>query len=173
MTPDVFETLPEQPEQLHNLVNQATRQLRDFSRRLELILSQDHKHIPIRDTAFTQDFTLFCKQLRNDMDIKNQTWQQLRENIRKQFANKQSPSSLTVKSFTLRAKTLSRSCDDFITAYDQFNGLYKSYTLSKLPVWILTSCGDDLNYLTGKILFLCRDLAKHTVHTEGDAYGVE
>ena len=96
------------------------------------------------------------------MDQTNQDWQQLREQIRKQFANKKYPSSLTAKSFTLRAKTLSHSCDEFTTAYDQFNNLYKNYTLSKLPVWVLTSCSDDLNYLTGKILFLCRELTKYT-----------
>ena len=158
-----FETLPAQLEPLSGSINHAARQLRDFSRRLELILSQDHKHIPIRDTAFTEEFSSFCKQLRQEMDQTNQAWQQLREQIRKQLAQKEYPSSLTVKSFTLRAKTLSRSCDDFTTAYDQFNNLYKNYTLSKLPVWVLTSCSDDLHYLTGKILFLCRELAKYTI----------
>lgn len=157
-----FETLPAQLEPLSANISHAARQLRDFSRRLELILSQDHKHIPVRDGAFTEEFTAFCKQLRQDMDGTNQSWQQLREQIRKQLGQKDYPSSLTVKSFTLRAKTLSRSCDDFTTAYDQFNGLYKNYTLSKLPVWVLTSCSDDLNYLTGKILFLCRELTKYT-----------
>ena len=169
--PDLFDSLPGQLEPLHDIVSRAARQLRDFSRRLELILSQDHKHIPIRDTAFTEDFSTFCKQLRADMDATNQTWQQLRQDVRKQFAQKIYPSSLTVKSFTLRAKTLSRACDDFITAYDQFNNLYNNYTLSKLPVWVLTSCGDDLNYLIGKILFLCRELSKYTTKTGSKTYG--
>ena len=160
--PDFFGTLPTRLDSLSSCISRAAQQLRDFSRRLELILSQDHKHIPIRDGAFTEEFSAFCKQLRQEMDEINQSWQQLRDQIRKQLAQKNRPSSLVVKSFTLRAKTLSRSCDDFTTAYDQFNGLYKNYTLSKLPVWVLTSCSDDLNYLTGKILFLCRDLTKYT-----------
>ena len=160
---DLFDNLPAQLETLHGCVSTAAGQLRDFSRRLELILSQDHKHIPIRDTQFTQDFSSFCKRLRQDMDQNTQSWQQMREQIRKCLATKVYPASLTVKSFTLRAKTLSRACDDFTTAYDAFGSLYKKYTLSKLPVWILTSCSDDLNYLTGKILFLCRELAKYTI----------
>jgi len=159
---DLFEKLPAQIDQLNNHISQQTRQLSDFARRLELILSQDHKQIPIRDQSFAEDFTSFCAQWRSYMDETMTTWQHLREQIRQQLAAKKYPSSLQTKSFTLRAKTLSGTCDDFTTAYDRFTNLYKNYTLSKLPVWILTACSEDLNNWTKKILFLSREMTKYT-----------
>lgn len=160
---ELFEKLPPQTEQLNNHIGQQTRLLRDFTRRLELILSQDHKKIPIRDITFSADFTAFCTQLRQHMDQTMAHWQQLREQIRKALAGKQYPSTLEAKSFALRAKTLSGTCDEFTTAYDVFVNLYKNYTLSKLPVWVLTSCSDDLNNWTKKILFLSREITKYAV----------
>ena len=165
--PDLFDTLPQQAEQLRSYASHAAQQLRDFAKRLELILSQEHKHIPIRDTSFAQDFATFCTDLRQETDLFLNRWQLLREETRKQLAARKYPLSLQAKSFVLRAKTLSRTGDDFTTAYDSFSNLYKSYTSSKLPVWILTSCCEDLNHLVGKILFLSREITKYSGKVSG------
>lgn len=157
---DLFDQLATQADAARGMLAIQTQQLRDFTRRLELILSQDHKQIQIRDTAFGADFTQFCAQLRSHMDQLLDTWQHLRDQSRITPYKELVPSSLQAKNFSLRAKTLSRSCDDFTTAYDQFNRFYKNYTLAKLPVWILTACCDDLNNITGKILFLSREITK-------------
>ncbi|MBO7237699.1 MAG: hypothetical protein J6U96_00195 [Elusimicrobiaceae bacterium] len=164
---EVFDTLPVQAEQLNTHVSRAAQQLRDFARRLELILSQDHKHIPIRDTDFPSEFAAFCTTQRQQMDQFMSAWQQLREQTRQQFTDKQYPLSLQMKSFVMRAKTLSRTADDLITAYDGFNNLYKNYTLAKLPVWVLTSVCEDLNHLVGKILFLSRETTKYAGKVPG------
>ena len=159
---DLFAQLSQEAEHLHTLTGQAARQLRDLSRRLELILSQIHKNIPIRDSAFTEDFTAFCAELRRQTDHALTQWTQLREQSRQQFTQKNYPSVLQAKGFALHAKTLSRTCDDFTTAYDAFSALYKNYTLSKLPVWILNTCCEDINHLAGKILFLSREMSKYS-----------
>ena len=158
---DLFQTLLTQVEQLHDCASQSADHLADFTRRLELILSQVHKNIPIRDTAFAEEFAAFCTSFRSQMDQFITIWQQLRQDVRQQLTAKIYPSSLQAKSFAMHTKTLSRSSDELTTTYDMFNARYKSYTLSKLPVWVLTSCCEDLNHLVGKILFLSRELTKY------------
>ena len=72
-----------------------------------------------------------------------------------------------IGSGTSRAKTLSRACDEFITAYDIFARTYKGFTAAKLNVWLLTSCQSDYSSLTGKILFLAREIVKQTEQKRG------
>lgn len=156
-----------QTDNLRVMTVQAARNLRDFSRRLELILSQDHKNIAVRDTAFAEEFAAFCTALRKDTDEQMDYWQQARTQLRSGPDKNGYELGLAAKSFVSRAKTLSRATDDFTTAYDCFNRFYKNYTLAKLPVWLLTACCDNLNNLTGKILFLSRELAKKTEKTRG------
>lgn len=162
MMTDVFDNLSCAAEKVRTQVTNASRELQEFTRRIELILSQDQRQMPIRDTEFSTEFASFCKQLRGQVDESWQTWQQLREQLRNPKTRHLKPSSLQSKSFNLRAKTLSRACDEFTTTYDRFNYFYKNYTLAKLPVWILTACCDDMNNLTEKILFLAREVTKRT-----------
>ena len=166
---DIFDTISTQADALRTCVTTATNQLQDFARRLELILSQEHRKLPIRDEAFGTDFATFCTELRTQTDQQVETWQQTRQQVREQMRARQTPTSLQVKGFALRAKTLSRACDEFTTAYTYFNKFYKNYTLAKLPVWILTACCDDLNNITGKILFLSREIGQKQ-HTSGESY---
>ena len=162
MSVTLLENASEKLDSLRTLSSLSAATLRNFTKRLELILSQDHKHISVRDTDFSDEFTVFCTQLRKDFDTHLDFWQQARSDLRTAKFPNEYACMLAVKSFSLKAKTLSRSADDFTTAYDEFNRFYKKYTLAKLPVWILTSCSDDLNNLTGKILFLSRELSKKT-----------
>ena len=159
---DIFDMLCCQADTSRNLITQSAQQIRLFTQRLELILSQDYKKIPIRDAAFGAEFATFCAQLRQQLDQLLCQWQTFRSDLRQAPYKELTPTSLQAKSFSLRAKDLSRACDDFTTAYDQFSKFYKKYTLSKLPVWVLTSCCEDLNNITGKILFLSREISKKT-----------
>ena len=161
---DFFSTLETQTDQTRQLAVSSTRLLADFQKRLEQILSQDHREITIRDSAFQQDFTQFCQLLREQTDQMLSQWQTLREQAR---TLKTAPTSLQAKGFTMRAKTLSRAADELISTWDSFYVFYKKYTLTKLPVWILTSCCDDVNNLSGKILFLSRELSKRAGLTQG------
>ncbi len=164
---ELLDTVLAQADALRAMLAASARALQDFSRRLELILSQDHKKIAVRDTAFAEDFSSFCVSLRQDTDAKLDYWQQARTQLRSGTGKEGYALALGVKSFVSRAKTLSRACDELTTAYDYFNRFYKNYTLTKLPVWLLTSCCDDLSNLTGKILFLSRELAKKTEKIRG------
>ncbi len=167
MSQDLLQQAVEQTDILRAFAASAARSLRDFTRRLELILSQDHKKIAVRDEDFPSDFAAFCTALRKEIDGKMDYWQQARMDLRAQEVDADYSSELAVKSLSLRAKALSRSSDDFATAYDEFMRFYKKYTLAKLPVWLLTSCCDDVNNLTGKILFLARELTKRTEKKRG------
>lgn len=157
-----MENVLTQTDGLRSWVSQAAQELYDFGRRLELILNQDHKKITVRDASFSTDFGAFCTRLRQEIDKHLDYWQQARASLRSMRTQDDYTSSLAGKSFGMKAKALSRSSDEFTTAYDYFCRFYKNYTLSKLPVWLLTSCCDDLNNLTGKILFLAREMAKKT-----------
>lgn len=165
--PDLLDDILAQTDALRAAAAQTARSLRDFSRRLELILTQDYRHLTVRDTEFATDFSAFCTQLRKDTDARLDYWQEARTALRGGSGRDGYGLALAAKSFVSRAKTLSRACDDMTTAYDQFNRFYKNYTLTKLPVWLLTSCCDDMNNLTGKILFLSRELAKKSEKQRG------
>lgn len=172
MNDGFLEDVLAQTDALRTAAAQAAGALRDFSRRLELILSQDYKNIAVRDTAFVADFSAFCADLRQDINNRMDYWQQARAQLRAGTDQEGYALALSVKSFVSRAKTLSRASDDLSTAYAQFGRFYKNYTLAKLPVWLLTSCCDDINNLTGKILFLSRELAKKTEKKRGSTdYG--
>ena len=53
-------------------------------------------------------------------------------------------------------------CDEFTTEYDIFGKQYKNFTAAKLNMWLLTSCQADINNLTGKVVFLAREIARKT-----------
>ena len=155
--PELFDQIIHQATQLRQTASMAGQSLSDFKRRMELILSQDHRDITIRDVSFQADFTQFCHTLRSQVDSALDRWQMLREQVCQET---QKPTSLQAKSFSLRAKAFSRASDELTSAMDAFHFFYKKYTLTKLPVWILTSCCDDINNLSGKILFLSREISK-------------
>lgn len=160
---ELIDQAAEQTQALRTFTDEQTRSLQDFTRRLELILSQEHKKITVRDEAFPAEFASFCQILRQELDKKLEFWQEMRKNLRGETKIDGAYGlALSIKSFSMRSKTLSRSADEFTSAYDTFNRFYKNYTRAKLPVWLLTSCCDDLNNLTGKILFISRELAKKT-----------
>lgn len=171
------ETLLEQVssacDSLRSDISAATRGLLDFNRRLEQILQQLHKNIEVRDTDFAAQFNDFCAQLRKDHDAREAFWTDARANARQlKPADWTGDLALAAKGLNSRAKTLSRATDEFTTAYDQFSRNYKNFTAAKLNVWLLTSCQSDFSNLTGKILFLAREIAKHTEKNRGPyAYG--
>ncbi len=162
--PDFFDKINKQAEQVSQSTVRTARTLLDFKRRMERILSQDHRKITIRDKNFKTEFTEFCQNLRQQTDLLLDNWQALREQAR---STDKVPTSLQAKSFALRAKTVSRASDELTSAFDSFNFFYKKYTLEKLPVWILTSCCEDMNNLSGKILFLSRVFSKRAGLTKG------
>lgn len=146
----------------------ATRALLEFNRRLEQILQQLHKNIDVRDTGFAAQFNDFCAQLRKKQDGCNLFWTETRAAARTfKPADWTGDLALAAKGLNSRAKTLSRATDEFTTAYDLFCRNYKSFTAAKLNVWLLTSCQNDFSNLTGKILFLAREIAKHTEKNRG------
>ena len=67
---DLLDDILAQTDTLRASLSQSARSLQDFTRRLELILSQDHKNIAVRDTAFAADFSAFCPALRQDTELR-------------------------------------------------------------------------------------------------------
>ncbi len=153
---------------LRSAISGAAQTLLEFNRRLEQILQQLHKNIPVRDTEFAAQFNAFCVQMRKEQDEREQFWTQARADARAcKPSDWTGELALAAKGFNSRAKTLSRAADEFTTAYDIFCRNYKSFTAAKLNVWLLTSCQNDFAGLTGKILFLAREIAKHTDKNRG------
>ncbi len=163
-----LEEISLQCDALRGAMNAATQSLREFNRRLEQIIQQLHKNIEVRDTEFAREFNEFCLLIRKEQDGREQFWTDARAQARtSKPAGWTGDLALPAKGFNSRAKTLSRACDEFTTAYDAFCRNYRSFTAAKLNVWLLTSCQNDFANLTGKILFLAREIAKHTEKNRG------
>jgi len=169
----LLEQLSLQCDALRAAGSAAAQTLREFNRRLEQIIQQLHKNIDVRDADFAAQFNAFCQTLRREQDERETVWTALRTQTRAcKPADWTGDLALAAKGLNSRAKTLSRTCDEFTTAYDLFARNYKSFTAAKLNVWLLTSCQNDFANLTGKILFLAREIAKHTEKNRGPhAYG--
>lgn len=168
---ELIQTLSAQTDVLRAAVNNATRDVEEFTNRLELIVSQLHKNIVVRDGEFTDGFNSFCLDLRKKMDELEAVWSPLRSEVRVARPSEfNADCALGAKGLASKAKTLSRSSDEFTTAYTVFYKIYRSYTDSKINVWLLTSCCSDINTLTDKILFMSRDIAKKTDRNRGN-YG--
>ena len=144
-------------------VQQQTTRLSDFERRLEQIIQQLRKNIEVRDTQFAEQFNQFVQDLRDTLNKREPVWTELRGQIR-QVSDRcwTGDLALAAKGLNSRAKALSRACDEFGTEYDLFCKNYKGFTAAKLNVWLLTSCQTDMANLTGKIVFLAREISRKT-----------
>ena len=160
---ELLEQTSTQCESLRILLQQETTTLRDFARRLLQILQQLRKNIDVRDTDFAEQFNAYCQHLRDTLNKREPVWTELRNQIR-QVPQKEWTGDLALpaKGLNSRAKALSRACDEFTTEYDNLGKQYKNYTAAKLNMWLLTSCQTDIANLTGKILFLARELVRKT-----------
>ena len=150
-------------ETLRVCLQRQVPQLGDFSRRLLQIIQQLRKNMEVRDVTFANDFNNYVKQLREELNQQEPVWTELRNQIR-QVPDKEwtADLSLDAKGFNSRAKALSVTCDEFVDTYDKFCKQYKNFTAVKLNVWLLTSCQTDVMNVTGKMLFLARELARKT-----------
>lgn len=167
-TETILEKLTQHCDLVRGHLAQATQELRDLNRRLEQISQQIHKNIEVRDSSFAEDFNTYCQQLRKKLDKQETTWVTLRTQARaSKPADWHAGLALPAKGFSSHAKMLSRACDEFTTAYDIFGHTYKGFTAAKINVWLLTACENDFSNLTGKILFLAREIAKHTERNRG------
>lgn len=169
-TPEtLLETISTQCDRLRTLFVGSTQELHELTRRLEQIVQQLRKNIDVRDTNFATDFNDYCQQLRKNLDAQEITWTEIRAQVRTRKPSEWTEDLvLPAKGINSRAKTLSRACDEFITAYDIFARVYKGFTAVKLNVWLLTACQGDASLLTGKILFLAREIAKYTEQKRGN-----
>lgn len=155
-------------ETLRSQLTADAQTLAEFYRRLEQILLRLHKNVEIRDISFAQEFNAFCQQMRQDTDQQETAWAQIRAEVRSWNKTAyDADTALPAKGFNNKAKTLSRICDEFLTAYHRFYRLYQGYTAQKLNVWLLTSCAEARSNLTDKILFLAREIAKNAERYRG------
>ncbi len=168
---ELLDQISTQCDRLRTLVQQQTGPLKDFSRRLRQISQQLRKNMDVRDTSFADEFNAYTAHLRQTLDALAPTWEQLRI-LARQTPDKDwtGELALSAKGFNSRAKALSGACDEFVSEYDVFCKQYKNFTAAKLNVWLLTSCQNDITNLTGKILFLARELARKTEQNREPTY---
>lgn len=167
-TEQLLTDLSTQCDALRTLLMNATQNVGTLSQRLEQIVQQLRKNIEVRDTTFAEDFNIFCQNLRHQLDQWEPGWAQTRAAARGvKPADWTADLALAAKGFNSQARALSRACDEFTSAQGKFNRIYKSFTAAKLNVFLLTSCQTDAENLTGKILFLAREIAKYTEKNRG------
>lgn len=164
MTPqELVDQTAVQCDALRIFVQKQTTRLIDLDKRLQQIIQQLRKNIEVRDTEFAGEFNQFVQDLRDTLDKREPVWTELRGQLR-QIPDKSWTADLilSAKGLNSRAKVLSRTCDEFENEYDQFCKNYKSFTAAKLNVWLLTSCQTDIANLTGKIVFVAREISRKT-----------
>ena len=164
MTPqELVDQTAIQCDALRIFVQSQSTRLADFGKRLRQIIQQLRKNIEVRDTEFASEFNQFVQDMRDTLDKREPAWTELRGQIR-QLSDKcwTGDLALSAKGLNSRAKVLSRSCDEFGSEYDRFCKDYKSFTAAKLNVWLLTSCQTDVANLTGKIVFVAREISRKT-----------
>lgn len=167
-TETILEKLTQYCDLLRGLIIQSTQELSELDRRLQQISQQIHKNIEVRDGTFAEDFNAYCQQLRKQLDKQDTAWTTLRAQTRTcKPADWHAGLALSAKGLNSHAKMLSRVCDEFVTTYDVFGHTYKGFTAAKINMWLLTSCENDLSNLTGKILFLAREITKNTERNRG------
>ena len=161
---ELLTNISHQCDLLRDEIAAAAQALREFNRRLEQILQQLRKNIDVRDGDFAAQFNAYCLDFRKQLDDREPFWTQARQCKDSDWT---ADLALAAKGLNSRAKTLSRACDELTTAYDLFAKNYKNFTAAKLNVWLLTACQSDVEVLTGKILFLAREIAKKTEKNRG------
>lgn len=165
---ELLTNISHQCDLLRDEIAAAAQSLREFNRRLEQILQQLRKNIDVRDGDFAAQFNAYCLDFRKQLDDREPFWTQARAAARQcKDSDWTADLALPAKGLNSRAKTLSRACDELTTAYDLFAKNYKNFTAAKLNVWLLTACQSDVEVLTGKILFLAREIAKKTEKNRG------
>lgn len=160
--------LSAQCDHLRALILSARQELTTLHKRLQQTVQQIRKNIPVRDTAFPTDFNTFCQQLRGQLDQWEPQWTSLRAQTREIKPEAWTAElALDAKGFNSQARALSRAVDEFNSSYGAFNRIYKSFTAAKLNVFLLTACQTDIENWISKILFLAREISKHTENNRG------
>lgn len=166
-TEELLQNISKQCDDFKTLLSHTSDGLTEFTRRLELILSRLHKDNDTRDEHFSKQFNQFVLDLRTHIDQQETFWAEARKQTRTLQPKDLDDLVLAAKGVNSRAKSLSRACDEFSTAFHTFYKTYQSYTAQKLNVWLLTSCDSDISNLTGKILFLARELSTAAERSRG------
>ena len=132
---ELIEQMAAQCDTLRAALASATQELQDLNRRLGQIIQQLHNNIEVLDASFATDFNNYCCKLRKELDALEAIWSTLRAQARASKPGDWTAELiLPAKGLNSRAKTLSRACDEFITAYDIFSHTYKGFTAVKLKL---------------------------------------
>lgn len=165
---EILSDLSSQSDVLRTLLIGTLRELEVLQKRLEQIVQQLRKNIEVRDKDFSADFNDFCQKFRQQLDQWELQWTPKRAAAREipplQWA---ADLALAAKGFNSQARVLSRLNDEFTTTYSSFMRIYKSFTMAKLNVFLLTSCQTDIENWISKILFLAREITKYTEKNRG------
>lgn len=135
--------------------------LHSYYGRLEVIYKQYRRKMPVKDTTFQEEFRSTMLELKAFSDSNNEFWQQTRFFIRQADKPKLvEESRIGVKQLKINANAFNRQTDELYTIFKNIQRLAKEVPL-RLNWWLLeTSCG-ELEKISGRILFLIRDMEKY------------
>lgn len=132
-----------------------------FYDRLCDIAKQYKKKSAVKDENFEEEFRAMVTSLRVLTDKSLQFWQDARGYIRSADRKElMSGNRILIKQMNIAARNFSRVTDEFETLLKTFQALSGDITL-RLNWWMLESCLKDLQNISGRILFLVRDLEKN------------
>lgn len=132
-----------------------------FYDRLEDIAKQYKKRSAVKDESFEEEFRALVIALRSQTDESEEFWRTARTYIRA-LDKKEAVGAnrILIKQINISARNFSRVTDEFCAFLRVFQSLSGEITL-RLNWWMLESCLEDLQKISGWILFLERDLEKH------------
>lgn len=142
-------------------LREINTKLQGYYGRLEVIYKQYRRKMPVKDTTFQEEFRATMLELKFFSDTSNDFWQKTRSFIREADKPKLvEESRIAVKQLKLNAAAFNRQTDELYTIFKNIQRIAKEVPL-RLNWWLLEASCDELGKITGKILFLIRDMEKY------------
>ncbi len=135
--------------------------LRSYYDRLEVICKQHRRRMPIKDITFQEEFRATVLELKDFADKSDDFWQQTRAFFRTgEKATLVEANRIGIKQMNIGAMAFSRQVDELYTVFKNIQSLAREVPL-RLNWWLLEASCEDLTKISGRILFLIRDLEKY------------
>jgi hypothetical protein len=158
---ETIQKMLEETEYGDNKLRSLNEGFLGFYGRLEVIIKQHRRKMPVRDSRFQEEFRAAVLELRKLADRMLDFWKSARlyyyGTDKEKFVRE---NRINVKQIKTFAASFNRQCDELYTIYKNFSLSGKEIPL-RLNWWLFESGCNDLVKISGSILFLLRDMEKH------------
>jgi len=152
-----FSALAEQIEHMNSELLALTSELDAFAERAITITKQKKRGLPIKDTTFAGDFSLLCTKTGAFVSKSEDFWRSLNSVVRD--GKVPQDNSIAVRGVGAKARQINKAMEEFVSVFRYVQSTAKSCPVT-LNMWTLETHASDLERISGKILFVTRELSK-------------